>query len=232
MTAAMTQVLRAQWLATRWLLLPLVLIGIGLPQAVVRLAALDAQRFATQSVLGSAVLLQALQAYSVVFPYLAGITGALIALATWNWDHRTGHVYALSLPISRAEYTLLKLWAGAMMLLVAAVAVWIGAWLATSSVQIPDGVRAYPFAFGARFLLAGTLLYALLFALASGTIRTTLIIVVAWTVVLIGGSIIVPWLETRYLMDLWTPTELIGLVLRTVPGPFRVFGGSWLLIDV
>ena len=232
MTGMMTQVLRTQWLATRWLLLPLILIGIGLPQAMVRVALLESQRFSTQSVLGSAVLLQALQAYSVVFPYLAGITGALIALATWNWDHRVGHVYALSLPVTRGQYTLLKLWAGAVMMLIAALAVWIGAWLATSMVQIPDGVRAYPFAFGARFLLAGTLLYATFFALASGTIRTTLIIVVGLNVVLIAGSIVIPWLETKYLMDLWSPMELIGLALRTVPGPFRVFGGSWLLIDV
>lgn len=232
MTRAMTEVLRAQWLSTRWLLVPLVLMCIGLPQAVVRLALLDAQKFGTESVLGAAVLLQALEAYSMIFPYLAGITGALIALAAWNWDHRTGHVYALSLPISRAEYTLLKLWAGAVMLLAVAVAIWIGAWIATSSVQIPDGVRAYPFAFGARFLLAGTLLYATFFALASGTIRTTLIVVIGLNLVLIGGSIVIPWLETRYLVDLWTPTELIGHALRTMPGPFRVFGGSWLLIDV
>lgn len=232
MTRAMAQVLRVQWLSSRWLLVPLVLIGIGLPQAVVRLAVLDSQRFATQSVVGAAVLLQALQAYSVIFPYLAAITGALIALATWNWDHRTGHVYALSLPISRAQYTLLKLWAGAVVLVVAALAIWIGAWIATASVEIPEGVRAYPFAFGARFLLAGTILYATFFALASGTIRTTLIVTIGLVLVLIVGSIVVPWIETRYLMDLYSPTELISQLLRTAPGPFRVFGGSWLLIDV
>ncbi|HEX6307677.1 MAG TPA: hypothetical protein VFZ69_05775 [Longimicrobiales bacterium] len=230
MTREMTQMLRLQWLASRWLLLVLALVCIGLPQAAVRLALLSA--YAADRSLIPGTLLQSLDAISVLFPYLAGVTGALVALAAWHWDHRTGHVYALSLPVSRAQYALLKLWAGAAALLVPTLAIWIGAWIATSTVSIPQGLHAYPFAFGARFLLAGALVYGAMFALASGTIRTTLIITIGWCVLFIGGSLLVPWLEARYAMDLLAPTELIGRVFSDWPGPFRVFSGSWLLIDV
>ncbi|HEX6132670.1 MAG TPA: hypothetical protein VFZ24_01730 [Longimicrobiales bacterium] len=230
MTGAMTQMLRLQWLASRWLLLVLALICIGLPQAVVRLAVLGAH--GADRNLIPAALLQSLDSISVLFPYLAAITGALIALAAWNWDHRTGHVYALSLPISRAEYALLKLWAGAVALLVPTVAIWIGAWIATSTVPIPDGLHAYPFAFGVRFLLAGTIVYGTMFALASGTIRTTLIVTIGWCALFIGGSLLVPWLESQYAIELLSPTEMLGHAFAEWPGPFRVFAGSWLLIDV
>ena len=230
MTREMTQVLRLQWLESRWLLVPLVLLCIGLPQAAVRMSLFQAM--GVDRVLVPAILLQSLESMSVVFPYLAAITGALIALSAWNWDHRAGHVYALALPLSRARYALLKLWAGAVILLVPTLAIWVGAWIATTTVDIPAGLRMYPFAFGARFLLAGVLVYAAMFALAAGTIRTTLITVISGVVVIVVGAIVIPWVETQYMLDLRTPTELIGHALTEWGGPFRVFGGSWLLIDV
>lgn len=230
MMREMTEVLRVQWLAARWLLVPLVLLGIGLPQAVVRLA-LGYSGGMNPDVAPGAML-QALEGLSGIFPFLAAITGAAIALAAWNWDHRTSHVYALTLPVPRARYALLKLWSGAVILLVPTLAVWVGAWLATSTVAVPDGLRAYPFAFGTRFLLAGTLVYGTLFALAAGTIRTTLIICIGFVLVLILGAIGLPFLENQFGIDLITPVEIIAETVRRWPGPFEVFGGSWLLIDV
>jgi hypothetical protein len=230
MTREMTQVLRLQWLASRWLLLPVILLCIGLPQAAVRMSLLQAA--GVDRVLEPAILLEVLDSISVVFPYLAAITGALIALAAWNWDHRTGHVYALSLPVSRARYALLKLWAGAVILLVPTLAIWIGAWIATSTVTIPDGLRVYPFAFGARFLLSAALMYAAMFALAAGTIRTTVIVMAVGILVIVVGSIAIPQIEMHFLRDLRTPVELISHALTEWGGPFRVFSGGWLLIDV
>jgi hypothetical protein len=230
MTREMTQMLRLQWLSSRWLLLPIALICIGLPQAVVRMSVNQAR--ATDAVLVPGMLIDTLQQGSILFPYLAAVTGALVALAAWNWDHRMAHVYALSLPVSRGRYALLKLWAGAVTLLVPTLAIWIGAWIATSGVTIPDGLEAYPFAFGARFLLAGALAYATMFALAAGTIRTTLILTVGCTLLVVISEIAVPMVERHYLMDLTTPAQFVADALRRWPGPFQVFSGNWLLIDV
>jgi ABC-type transport system involved in multi-copper enzyme maturation permease subunit len=229
----MMQMLRLQWLASRWLLIPLVLICVGLPQAVLRMSLYE-----THGAVGGAgaalpaVLLASLQSLSTLFPYVAAVTGTLVALTAWNWDHRAGHVYALALPVSRARYALLKLWAGAVLLLVPVIALWIGALVATATLPIPDGLHAYPGALGARFLFAALLVYAGVFALAAGTVRTTLILLVAWLLFFIGGSIVVPHLESRFVIDLMTPPEMIAHAVRTWAGPFRVFGGSWLLIDV
>lgn len=229
LTREMTQVLRLQWLASRWLLVPLVMLCFGVPQAVVR----TALRYTPTGVgYGPGVLLQQMQMLSGIFPFLAAISGAAVALAAWNWDHRTGHIYALSLPMPRARYALLKLWAGALILLVPAFATWLGAWVATSSVAIPDGLRAYPFAFGARFLLAGVIVYATMFALAAGTIRTTLIICIGFLAIVIGGGIAAPLVERAFHIDLMTPLQLILETVARWPGPFEVFVGNWLLIDV
>ena len=230
MPREMTQMLRLHWLASRWLMIPLVILCVGVPQAVLRTASQQTIRAAGSDV--AAILLSTLQEFSSLFPFLAVISGVLLALTAWNWDHRAGHIYALALPVSRARYALMKLWAGAVLLLVPVVALWIGAVVAAVSVPIPAELRAYPGALGARFLFASLLIYAGMFTLAAGTMRTTLVVVIASLLVVVGGSIAVSWVETRYMMDLVTPAEMIVHAVRTWPGPFRVFGGNWLLLDV
>lgn len=224
MTREMTQVLRMQWLASRWLLVPLILLCVALPQAVVRLATFGGS--------SSAELLRSIQTLSGIFPFLAAITGAAVALAAWNWDHRTNHVYALTLPMPRAQYALLKLWAGAVILFAPVLAIWIGAWIATSTAAIPDGLRTYPFAFGVRFLLAAALVYGTMFALAAGTIRTTLIICIGLLAIVIALALGLPFLERQFDIDLITPFLTAIDAIGRWPGPSEVFGGSWLLIDV
>lgn len=63
-----------------------------------------------------------LEAYRIVagaeiwlpaFPLLAAFIGITLALSSWNWDHQLGHVHALSLPLPRWRYALLKMGAGA-----------------------------------------------------------------------------------------------------------------------
>jgi hypothetical protein len=230
MTRTLSEVLRVQWLATRWLLAPLVVLCIGVPQVVVRTA--TGYSGGLRSEATPPVLLASLRELSTIFPLLAAITGAAIALAAWNWDHRTNHVYALALPIPRGHYALLKLCAGALILLVPTLAILIGASLATSLVTVPDGLRAYPIAFTARFLLAGLLVYATMFALAAGTIRTTLIVTIGPVLILILLSISDPFLIEHFGLSLLTPLGEAWYTMLEWPGPFEVFGGSWLLIDV
>src|SRR5690606_14011096 len=113
-----------------------------------------------------AMFIEALSVVSRAFAFVAVAAGVVIALVSWNWDHRTGHVYALSLPIPRWRYALLKLWAGAVALVVPTLAILVGAGIGLMAVEIPEGLRAYPIAFAARFLLCSIAFYALLFALA------------------------------------------------------------------
>lgn len=224
------QLLFAHWKASRWLLLPFVLLGFGLPLLVYRFAELLATE---EGINRGAAMIEGARVWGPLFPLLAFSAGAALALAGWNWDHRANHVYALSLPIQRSRYVLQKLAVGALLVVIPALAVWLGSFLSVALNELPEGVRAYPVSFGARFLVAALLAYALTFAMASGTIRTTVIIVSALLIVLVFGSILVSYL--RVVLDqpnLATPVDLLISALGYWPGPFSVFGGNWNLIDV
>src|SRR2546422_11364059 len=57
-------------------------------------------------------LLQAVQAWGTLYPVLAAALGLLVAIATWAPDHRGRHVHALSLPLPRWRYVLLRFGSG------------------------------------------------------------------------------------------------------------------------
>jgi len=222
--------LYVQWRAARWLLVPFVLLAFGLPLLVLGAA----RRFALE---GGELLperLIALQSEAVFFfPALAALTGFVVALAVWQWDHRTGHVYALSLPVSRPRYVLLRLLAGMALLAIPVAALWAGAITAVAATPVPAVLHAYPLAFGLRFLLACLIAYTISFAFAAGTMRTTLVVVIVLVAFLSLGTVAVEVTERlTHTTDLYRPIDLLHLALLTWPGPFQVFGGNWLLIDV
>src|SRR2546425_6443757 len=116
-------------------------------------------------------LLHAVQSWGTLSPVLAAALGLLVAIATWAPDHRGRHVHALSLPLPRWRYVLLRFGAGAAMLAPPIVAVVAGALLATWSATIPAGLQGYPLALGIRFALAVLVAYAVFFAVSAGTGR-------------------------------------------------------------
>jgi hypothetical protein len=217
------------WKQVRFALLPFVLVAYALPLVAV-------QGLGSPPGMASATL----QAYSVVstyqvwlpfYPLLAAGIGITLALSAWNWDHQLHHVYALALPIPRWRYTALKMGAGAVLALLPSAAFWVGARVATASITLPVGLNAYPNQLAIRFLVATLTAYAAFFALAAGTVRTTLWVVGAVAaLVLFGGSA-----AQFVLPHFGIHTDLLSLVLdvmATAPGPFQVFTGSWMLIDV
>src|SRR5205823_857995 len=107
-----------------------------------------------------------------LYPVLAAALGLLVAIATWAPDHRGRHVHALSLPLPRWRYVLLRFGAGATLLAAPIVAVSAGALLATWSATIPAGLQGYPGALAIRFALAVLVAYAVFFAVSAGTART------------------------------------------------------------
>jgi hypothetical protein len=228
MRPMLAQMTFLQWKASRWVLLPFVLICFGLPQLVLNVA--------TQPRYGEVVtathVVYRLERWMPLFALLAAIVGFAAALSAWVWDHNARHVYALSLPLRRSQYALLKFGAGATSLLAAVAAVLVGALVAIVVNDIPAGLRAYPVAFTMRFLLATLIAYSLGFALAAGTVRTTVILIIAFLVFLIGGTIATGFIESALRIEMFTPLDLLHDAFAQWGGPFNVFGGFWALIDV
>ncbi|HSW30385.1 MAG TPA: hypothetical protein VLH75_12950 [Longimicrobiales bacterium] len=171
--------------------------------------------------------------WAPVFPTLAAVIGVTLALSSWNWDHQLNHVYALSLPVPRWRYAALKMGAGVVLAFVPALAFWGGAHLAAASVALPPGLHAYPNALAVRFLFSVLVSYAVLFAMAAGTVRTTLVLVTALFVFMLVGGSANEFLGRHF--EYFQRVNVVEAFFQTLVsrnGPFEVFSGSWLLIDV
>src|SRR5256712_11519896 len=70
---------------------------------------------ADASPLQAGELLQAVQSWGALYPVLAAALGLLGAIATRAPDHRGRHVHALSLPLPRWRYVLLRVGGGGAM---------------------------------------------------------------------------------------------------------------------
>ncbi len=202
--------------------LPLMAVeGLGTPPGM-DAASLDAYR-----------TLSAFQLWLPFFPALAAAIGVTLALSSWNWDHQQHHVYALSLPVTRWEYTIQKMLAGVTLALLPAVAFWLGAHVAAASISLPTGLNAYPNELAARFFFATLLSYAGLFAMAAGTVRTTLWVSgVAFGFIFFGN--IANDLLANY-VDFFSRVNVVSEIFEWMiraPGPFEVFTGNWSLIVV
>lgn len=218
------------WKQVRVALIPFMVAAFGLPLLTVQglgsswggVASLEAYQ-----------IVREFQFWLPFFPLLAGAIGMTLALSSWNWDHQLNHVYALSLPLARWEYVMLKMGAGAALALLPAGAMWVGAHVATASVTLPEGLHAYPNQVALRFFLATLLSYALLFSMAAGTIKTTVWVVTGVLAFLIFGNVLNETLA--YYFEYFTRVNMVEATfnwLVTAPGPFEVFTGNWSLIDV
>lgn len=173
------------------------------------------------------------QGWLVFFPLLAAGVGITLALSAWNWDHQLHHVYALSLPITRWEYALHKMLAGATLAVVPVVGLWLGSHLAVASIDLPEGLNAYPDELAVRFFFAILLAYAGFFAAAAGTVRTTLWVVGAVLAFIVFGSIANDLLAQHFVFfNRFHVVETVAEWMAYAPGPLEVFTGSWSLIDV
>lgn len=224
----LASVLYVHWKATRLPLAAFVILAFSVPVAVLRAA-----NAATATQFRASYVIDSVQATVALFPLLAALTGVVIGLLMWSWDHRGNHVYALSLPVTRARYALLKFGAGLILLALPVVALWLGTALGLSLISIPETLQAYPVSLGARFLLATLITYALAFAFAAATPRTAAGIILGLIIFFTAGGFITTMLRDAYNLE-WLPTPLgaLQLMLLDWPGPFNVFGGSWMLIDV
>jgi hypothetical protein len=135
-------------------------------------------------------------------------------------------VYALSLPVPRWHYALQRFGAGVLLLAAPALALWLGALLASATATIPPGLQAYPGALAVRFTLALGVAYAVFFAITAGTTRTA-----GYVLAILGGIVVVQVLAIAAGFEVRL-IPFVGDRLLLWPGPLEIFSGRWMLIDV
>jgi hypothetical protein len=214
-------VLYSQW---KWSRL-IVVLGTVAAFAIPLLSLQGAAR-ADRGALQTPELLRAVQSWGTLYPLLATALGLLMAIAAWAPDHRGRHIHALTLPLARWRYVLLRFGAGFVLLAAPIAAVLIGSSLAVLTATLPPGLQAYPIALAMRFAFAVFVAYAVFFAVSAGTARTAGIILGV-----IAAVILVQVVASIANIDL----NLFGVaqtVLLLGPGPLAVFTGRWMLVDV
>ncbi len=214
-------VLYTQWKWSRLIILLGTVAAFALPIISVQGAAR-----ADRSPLEAQDLLRAVQSWGTLYPVLAAALGLFVAMAAWAPDHRGRHVHALSLPLPRWRYVLLRCAGGAVLLAIPVAAVLAGAVLATATATLPPGLQGYPLALAVHFGLAVAVAYAMFFAISAGTARTAGIILgVCGAVILVQVVAGVANIEIDVLGRL-------QIALLGSAGPFAIFTGRWMLVDV
>lgn len=173
----------------------------------------------------AAFMVAAMQSMGVAYALVAAGTGLAYGMLAWSADRRTRHVYALSLPVTRTRYAGMRFGAGALFLLIPALALLVSCAIAIAIIQMPAGLHAYPFSLTLRFLLASAVAYAVFFAAASITPRT------AGIILGILAALVVVSFALSALSIRANPLVAVLDVLFGPAGPLSVFTGRWMLID-
>jgi hypothetical protein len=214
-------VLYGQWKWSRIVVILGTVAGFAVPILSVQGASSD-----PTSAMKAGELLSVTQSWGVLYPVLAAAIGLLVAIATWAPDHRGRHVLALSLPLPRWRYVLLRFTAGLVLLVPAMLGVLAGALLASAAATLPPGLETYPVALAIRFSFALAVAYAVFFAVSAGTTRTAGVILA-----IIAAVIVVQVVASAAGIQLDISTPLQAVVMNW-PGPLAIFTGRWMLIDV
>ena len=172
-----------------------------------------------------AFFLAKLDLWSWLYPTLAGVLGVAFAVLTWQADRRGHFVYALSLPLPRWRYVLLRYGATAVWVAVVATALWVAAVGVTSLIAIPETLSVHPHRLAAKFQLAALAVFTAAFAIGAMPEKTRRIgIRFALAVAAVELVMVLLDQEFRFL------TPLVR-ALAGPTGPFAALGGRWMLID-
>ena len=215
-----TQILYTQWKWTRAALGMFIISAFVIPVALWRLLGPET---------GSNTAITLMQAFDQTGAFLAVIAvlgGFVLAVLPWTVDAQTKHVYPLSLPVPWERYVVMRFGAGALSLVLPAIALWLGCLVTLAFVEVPMTLRTYPGTVAARFLLAALVAYGITFALQylAGR-RAVLLLLGILLVMLVGGTAL-------ELLGLQSVNRSVIRVLFEWPGPLSVFTADWSLIDV
>lgn len=214
-------ILYSQWKWSRLVIVLGTLAGFAIP-----LLSLQGAARADRGALQTQELLRAVQSWGTLYPILAATLGLLVAIAAWAADHRGRHIHALTLPVPRWRYALLRFAAGMVLLAAPIAAMLLGASLAVMTATIPPGLQGYALSLAVRFALAVLVAYAVFFAVSAGTARTAGFILGA-----LAALVVFQIVASIANLDLDILSTL-QLVLLLGPGPLAVFAGRWMLVDV
>jgi hypothetical protein len=215
--------MKVQWKWTRLAVLLATILGFAIPVGAVRM--FDPSRY-TGGRPTPGNIIRAMQEAGVLYAFLAGAIGLVVAFIAWNADHKGRHIYALSLPVSRARYALMRFGAGSLFLLLPAAGVLLGCLIATAIIEIPAGMHAYPVQVAMRFFLSTFVAFAIFFAIAAASQRA------AATVL---GVLAVFFLVAVMINAMGVNYDIIGTVSKFIfaePGILSIFTGRWMLVDV
>jgi len=210
-------ILRVQWQWSRVVTAPATLLLAGLPFLILQGVTPAKLPVEVMYLVGT---------WTAVLPALAALLGLLVALSAWAADRRGQHIHALSLPIARWRYVLLRYQAGLALLAFPLLGFLLGTVLAVGTTALPAGLQGYPWTLAARFATAALLAFSLFFAILSGTPKTAGIILgilVALIAVNVGVAFLAP--------GEWGGSDFFFLILGG-PGPLSIFAGRWVLVDV
>ncbi|HYV99021.1 MAG TPA: hypothetical protein VE967_16315 [Gemmatimonadaceae bacterium] len=166
------------------------------------------------------------QSIGAIGAVAAVLIGSLLALRPFAFDAQTRHVYAMTLPVRRRDYSMFRIGTGVVLSLFPTAGVLVGALVAVQALPSGIGLRAFPGGLAARFLLATVTAFAGAFALQYGLgKRATRWALVAVTTIaateLVGQLLLHTSLTTPFfqaLVSQWSP--------------LRIFVTRWTLFDV
>jgi hypothetical protein len=167
-----------------------------------------------------------MQQFSIGYSMLAAGAGLVVALAAWAHDHRGRHVYALSLPVARWRYALMRFGAGALFLLAPTAGVLAGSLVVAAMGAVPSGLHVYPVALTLRFAFASGVAYAIFFAISASTAKT------AGVILGIIGAFLLAQTTLAMLAVRYDLLSSVSTLIFSPPGILSVFAGRWMLIDV
>jgi hypothetical protein len=163
----------------------------------------------------------------VTIAVIAVLAGLTIAWQGYGIDDRAGHIYALSLPITRIRALAIRAAAALVLLVLPAAGVWVGALLATGQVRMPPTLHGYAGTLATRALLASWLAHACMFAVRYSAGRRTRIALMVLVLLMSAASVVaITAPGTRVFFG------RAADFLISNPGPFGAFFGRWALIDV
>ena len=214
--------MKVQWKWTRIAILIGTLAGFAIPLVSAR------ELFLAGSLLHvtAADIVVRMAAAAPLYAFLAGFLGLAVAFVAWSADQKGRHVYALSLPVSRARFAAMRFGAGALFLLIPAAGVLVGCLVAAAAVQLPPGMHIYPLALTLRFLIASLLAFSIFFVVAAASQRAA-----AYAL----GGILAFVILSVLIEAIGVRADLIGKatsLLFAEPGLLSIFTGRWMLIDV
>lgn len=216
-------VLATQWKWAR----PVILLGVLLA-GWIPVEALRSTAYRTADTYYIPSLYNSIAMASTMYQLLALAVALVVAFSTWQADSLRQHVYALSLPIARWQFVLMRFGAGAVLLGAVAVAVGVFGGIASAIAPLPAMLHAYPVGLAVRFWLGSLIPFGLIFALIASNPTWIRFVVVAFATIVVVDLLLRAFGITQNTIVMqWIATSVFG-----PSGPLAAFLSRWMLVDV